>query len=136
MPIHEIAERWIGKFERPRLDAFSELKRTTRRRTMANPTFVYVTYIRTTPEKLWQALTDAEFMKQYWLGAHAEVEWKPGGAWKMVLPDGRVADTGEIVECEPPKHLGSAGATVHAGAEGRRLVALHHGARAATTPSS
>jgi uncharacterized protein YndB with AHSA1/START domain len=67
--------------------------------------FVYVTYIRTTPEKLWSALTSAEFGQQYWLGARPEAEWKVGGAWKLVFPDGRAADTGEIVEFAPLKRL-------------------------------
>src|SRR5690348_6765775 len=67
--------------------------------------FVYVTYIRTTAEKLWSALTTPEFVRQYWLGVNVEAEWRAGGAWKLVLPDGRVADTGEIVEFEPPKRL-------------------------------
>ena len=67
--------------------------------------FVYVTYIRTTPEKLWEALTNAEFVRQYWLGVRAEAEWKVGGAWKLSFTDGRVADTGEIAEFEPARRL-------------------------------
>jgi len=69
-------------------------------------TFVYVTYIRTTPERLWSALTSPEFAQQYWRGAHPEADWKLGGSWKLVLPDGRVCDTGEIVAFEPSKRLG------------------------------
>jgi len=72
---------------------------------MSGSRFVYVTYIRTTREKLWQALTTPEFMKQYWFGVTAETDWKPGSSWKLVLPDGRVADTGEILEAEPPTRL-------------------------------
>jgi uncharacterized protein YndB with AHSA1/START domain len=72
---------------------------------MARSTFVYVTYIRTTPEKLWSALTDAEFMKQYWFGTHCECEWTPGSSWKMVYPDGSITDAGNIVEAEPPRRL-------------------------------
>jgi len=53
--------------------------------------FVYVTYIRTTPEKLWEALTDPQFIQQYWLGATAACSWKKGSPWKLVFPDGRVA---------------------------------------------
>ena len=68
-------------------------------------TFVYVTYIRTTPEKLWSALTDADFMRQYWFGMHQESDWKPGAAWKMLFSDGRLADAGEIVEAQPPRRL-------------------------------
>ena len=69
-------------------------------------TFVYVTYIRTTPERLWSALTSSDFAQQYWLGARPEADWKVGGAWKLTFPDGRVADIGEIVEFEPTKRLG------------------------------
>jgi uncharacterized protein YndB with AHSA1/START domain len=73
---------------------------------MAKSTFVYVTYIRTTPEKLWSALTDdAEFMKQYWFGVRCESGWTAGSPWKMVQPDGTVSDSGEIVEAEPPRRL-------------------------------
>jgi len=73
---------------------------------MARSTFVYVTYIRTTPEKLWSALTnDVEFMKQYWFGTHCESAWTPGSSWKMVYPNGSITDAGEIVEAEPPRRL-------------------------------
>jgi uncharacterized protein YndB with AHSA1/START domain len=73
---------------------------------MARSTFVYVTYIRTTPERLWSALTtDTEFMKQYWFGVYCESQWKAGSSWKMVHPDGVVSDAGEIIEADPPKKL-------------------------------
>ena len=67
--------------------------------------FVYVTYIRTTPEKLWQALTNAEFTKQYWFGFHPETTWNPGSPWKLIHPDGRISDTGEVIECVKPKRI-------------------------------
>jgi uncharacterized protein YndB with AHSA1/START domain len=72
----------------------------------ARSSFVYVSYIRTCPERLWSALTSPDFARQYWLGAHPEADWKVGGSWKLVFPDGRVADSGEIVEFEPPRRLG------------------------------
>ena len=72
---------------------------------MADSTFIYVTYIRTTPKELWRALTTPEFMAQYWLGATAEAEWKKGGSWKLVRSDGRTADSGEIVDFEPERLL-------------------------------
>ena len=72
---------------------------------MARSTFVYVSYIRTTPQALWSALTDAEFMKQYWFGMHAESEWKAGSPWKLVASGGDVFDAGEIVESDPPRRL-------------------------------
>jgi uncharacterized protein YndB with AHSA1/START domain len=72
---------------------------------MARSTFVYVTYIRTTPEKLWSALTDAEFMKQYWFGTHCESKWTAGSSWKHVVSDGQILDAGEIVEAKPLRRL-------------------------------
>jgi uncharacterized protein YndB with AHSA1/START domain len=72
---------------------------------MARSTFVYVTYIRTTPEKLWSALTDGEFMKQYWFGNHCESQWTAGSPWKIVSADGATLDVGEIVEADPPRRL-------------------------------
>jgi uncharacterized protein YndB with AHSA1/START domain len=73
---------------------------------MARSTFVYITYIRTTPEKLWSALTDdTEFMKQYWFGVHCESQWRPGSTWKMVSGDENITDAGEIVEAKRPRRL-------------------------------
>src|SRR5579883_1465928 len=73
---------------------------------MARSTFHYVTYIRTTPEKLWSALTDdVEFMKQYWFGVRCESEWRPGSSWRMVHSDGSVSDAGEIIEADRPRRL-------------------------------
>ena len=67
--------------------------------------FVYVTYIRTTPEKLWEALTQPEFTRQYWASTWQESDWTPGSSWRAMIPDGRVADAGEIVEIDRPRRL-------------------------------
>jgi uncharacterized protein YndB with AHSA1/START domain len=67
--------------------------------------FVYVTYIRTTLERLWAALTDAEQMKEYWFGMQIRTDWKEGSQWEMVFPDGRIADTGEILVADPPRRI-------------------------------
>ena len=72
----------------------------------ASSSFVYVTYIRTTPEKLWSALTDPAQVRKFWLGVHQETDWKVGSPWRLIFEDGRVADTGEIVEFEPLKRIG------------------------------
>ena len=72
---------------------------------MARSTFVYVTYIRTTPEKLWAALTSVEFMKQYWFGCHCQSEWVVGSGWQNISPEGQVMDDGEILESDPPRRL-------------------------------
>ncbi len=67
--------------------------------------FVYVTYIKSTPEQVWQALTDESFQRQYWFGVHLESDWKQGSPWKMLREDGRVSDAGEILESDPPRRL-------------------------------
>lgn len=72
---------------------------------MANSSFVYVTYIRTTAEKLWNALQDPEFTRKFWVETWQDCEWKVGSSWKIMIPDGRVADSGEILEIDPPKRL-------------------------------
>ncbi|PZM17114.1 SRPBCC family protein [Rhizobium tubonense] len=72
---------------------------------MAGSTFVYVTFIRTSPKDLWSALTSPEFMKKYCFGAHFGTDWKVGSSWAMIHADGRVTDAGEILEMEPPKRL-------------------------------
>ncbi len=72
---------------------------------MAESEFVYVTYIRTTPEKLWRALTEPEFTRQFWMGTTQESKWTPGAAWRIAKPDGSAADSGEVLEIEPHKRL-------------------------------
>ena len=67
--------------------------------------FVYVTYIRTTPEKLWDALTKPEFTKAYWYGMRQDCDWKPGSPWKLIFEDGKVADAGKVVEIDRPRKL-------------------------------
>ena len=67
--------------------------------------YVYVTFIRTTPQALWTALTSEEFNRQYWFGMHQESDWTPGSSWRLVFTDGRTADTGEILESDPPRRL-------------------------------
>jgi len=72
---------------------------------MVRSTFVYVTYIRTTPEKLWEALTTPAFMEQYWFGMRCESAWTAGSSWRLVSADGKVFDAGEIVAADPPRRL-------------------------------
>ena len=67
--------------------------------------FVYVTYIRTTPEQLWAALTKPEFIEKYWLGVAFETDWKVGSPWRMFYTDGQTTDEGEVAEADPPRRL-------------------------------
>jgi len=72
---------------------------------MTTSEFIYVTYIKTTPDKVWNAITDPEIMKQYRFGTHAESDWKAGSTWKMMTASGQTLDSGEIVESHPPHRL-------------------------------
>lgn len=72
---------------------------------MTDSRFVYVTYIRTTPEKLWAALIEPEFTRQYWAGTYQVSDWKPGSDWKNMIPDGRVGDSGKVLVFDPPRKL-------------------------------
>ena len=72
---------------------------------MAQSQFEYETYIRTTPENLWRALTEPEFTRQYWAETWQESTWEPGASWRLMIPDGRVGDTGNVMEIAPFRRL-------------------------------
>ena len=92
---------------------------------MANSRFVYVTQIRTTPEKLWQALIDPEFTRRYWCDTRQESEWKPGSSWRIIIPDGRVADSGENERIEiVPWPLADLDGAIAACEDAKTLIAL------------
>jgi uncharacterized protein YndB with AHSA1/START domain len=69
------------------------------------PSLVYTIYIASTPEKVWQALTRAEFSQQYFFGNSVEIELRIGGAFIVRTPDGALHISGEVIECEPEKKL-------------------------------
>jgi uncharacterized protein YndB with AHSA1/START domain len=69
------------------------------------PKTVYVTYIVSTPEKVWQALTTSEFTRKYFWDRTIDIELKRGGRFELRLPDGRVNVRGKVIECEPPQKL-------------------------------
>jgi uncharacterized protein YndB with AHSA1/START domain len=71
---------------------------------MSKPEFVYVTYIETTPEKLWEALTSSEFSKRYWFGTELKTDWKIGSPFALVM-NGTTTDVGEVLEFAPPRRL-------------------------------
>src|SRR4030095_16339536 len=75
VPLTDIQERWIDKFEVPRLRTLSTVKRRAEEDMTDKPTFVYVTYIESTPERVWNALTDADLTAEYW--GHSNVsDWQ------------------------------------------------------------
>lgn len=71
---------------------------------MPKPEFVYVTYIKTTPEKLWDALTSSEFSKRYWFDTELRSDWKVGSSFALVM-NGTTTDVGEILEADRPRRL-------------------------------
>jgi uncharacterized protein YndB with AHSA1/START domain len=69
------------------------------------PATVYTIYIASTPEKVWQALTTAEFSRKYFFGNTVEVDLRVGGAYLMRTPDGSLHISGEVIECDVPRKL-------------------------------
>src|SRR3954451_25048017 len=104
-PINEIAERWITRYERDRVHALADLKRALEDTAMDKPSFVYTTYIRTTPERLWQALTQPAFTERYW-GMVLESDWKAGSTYTLRQFGLTIADREQIVlESDPYRRL-------------------------------
>jgi uncharacterized protein YndB with AHSA1/START domain/DNA-binding transcriptional ArsR family regulator len=112
VPIHEIQNRWIWKFEESRLAALGLIKQRAEERAMTTsatatfPDYVYTTYIRATPEQVWHALTDPEITARFW--GHAQVsDWKVGSKVDHVRTDGSaIADaSGTVMEFDPPHRL-------------------------------
>jgi len=109
VPLREIQQRWIHKFDEPRLAALSAIKRQAEAEghpMASKPAYVYVTYIEATPERVWHALTDADLTAAYW--GHANVsDWQADSEWRHVRVDGSgIADViGTVLEAEPPRRL-------------------------------
>ena len=105
VPIHDMRQRWIAPFEEPRMRALDAIRRQAEEPAM-KPDYVYVTYIQATPERVWEALTDATQTGEYW--GHSNVsDWRPGSPWEHRRTDGSgVADAGGVVlETDPPNRL-------------------------------
>jgi uncharacterized protein YndB with AHSA1/START domain len=75
-------------------------------KTLVKPRYVHAIYIKTTPERLWQALTDPELTKRYYFGGGVESEWKPGSRYEFRHgQDGSLQIEGDVLEAEPPRRL-------------------------------
>jgi DNA-binding transcriptional ArsR family regulator/uncharacterized protein YndB with AHSA1/START domain len=104
-PINEIAERWITHYERARVHALADLKRALEDTRMDTPSFVYTTYIKTTPERLWQALTEPAFTERYW-GMVFHSDWRTGSRYVLNQFGLTIADDAQVVlEAEPYRRL-------------------------------
>ncbi|MCZ7437407.1 metalloregulator ArsR/SmtB family transcription factor [Micromonospora sp. WMMC241] len=106
-PINAVADRWIGRYHRERARALADLRTALEGEPMESPTFVYTTYVRTTPERLWQALTEPAFTRRYWGGVTLVSDWRPGSPvrWQDT-PDGEPKDLGQrVLVAEPYRRL-------------------------------
>ncbi|HEV2637757.1 MAG TPA: metalloregulator ArsR/SmtB family transcription factor [Actinocrinis sp.] len=104
-PVHQLADRWISRYDRPRVQALADLKLALEESPMDAPTFVYTTYIRTTPEKLWQALTDPAFTRRYW-STELHTDWAPGSPVTWDNHGVTIKDPEQVVlEADPPRKL-------------------------------
>ncbi|MGI8715165.1 MAG: ArsR/SmtB family transcription factor [Solirubrobacteraceae bacterium] len=107
VPLWTIQERWIEKFEAPRLRTLSAIKRQAEEQSMSDrPDYVYVTYIKASPERVWEALTDPDLTAQYW--GHSNVsDWQAGSGWEHRRVDGSgIADVvGTVLESQRPRRL-------------------------------
>jgi uncharacterized protein YndB with AHSA1/START domain/DNA-binding transcriptional ArsR family regulator len=108
VPIRRIFDRWTSKYARPFTHALADLKKKLEGdddMEQRGPRHVYEVYIRTTPERLWQAITDPAFTRQYFYEQTVESSWKSGGPYVQRAPDGSVRIEGKIVEIDPPRRL-------------------------------
>ncbi|QXJ25545.1 metalloregulator ArsR/SmtB family transcription factor [Actinomadura graeca] len=105
VPINAIAERWISRYDRARVQVLADLKTALEEAPMPDGPFVYTIYIDTTPERLWQALTDPAFTSRYW-GAAFETDWRPGSAMAWTERGVTITDPDQVVlESEPHRRL-------------------------------
>jgi uncharacterized protein YndB with AHSA1/START domain/DNA-binding MarR family transcriptional regulator len=104
-PINQIAERWITPYEQARVHALADLKRALEETPVDKPSFVYTTYIQTTPELLWQALTEPAFTERYW-SITFDSDWEPGSTMTWHTRGVTIADSEQVVlESEPYRRL-------------------------------
>jgi uncharacterized protein YndB with AHSA1/START domain len=104
-PISDISERWITRYEQQRVHALADLKQALESPIMDKPSFVYTTYIETTPERLWEALRSPAFTERYW-SASFETDWVSGSEMVWTLHGVRIADPGQVVlESDPYRRL-------------------------------
>jgi uncharacterized protein YndB with AHSA1/START domain len=101
MPIRLLHDRWVGKYRAPLAAALSELKS----RLEEPVTQVYELFIRTPPERLWDALTNGEVTKHYFFGETVRSDFRPGSEWHSTGPQGARDVEGEVLECERPRRL-------------------------------
>lgn len=111
VPIQMVYDRWVSKYSRGWARALTEIKYELEAINMAEPKAVETTklvlevYIRSTPEQVWNALTDGDVTPNYYFGSKVESEWQPGSAYRYVGMDGNELIDGKVIEADPPNKL-------------------------------
>jgi uncharacterized protein YndB with AHSA1/START domain len=101
VPIRLVHDRWVSKYAEPWTAALSDIKRQ-----LESPMEkVFEIYIRTTPERLWEAITDPEIRAKYNFGSAVHSDWTPGSRLEMTAPKAGVLAEGEVLESDPPRRL-------------------------------
>jgi uncharacterized protein YndB with AHSA1/START domain len=104
-PINDLADRWITRYDRDRVHALADLKKALEDTPVDKPSFVYTTYIQTTPERLWQALTEPAFTKRYW-SITFDTDWRTGSPMSWNHRGLKITDPEQVVlESEPYRRL-------------------------------
>jgi uncharacterized protein YndB with AHSA1/START domain/DNA-binding transcriptional ArsR family regulator len=104
-PINAVADRWIHRYHRERAQALADLKSALEAPPMSETEFLYTTYIKSTPERLWQALTDPAFTSRYW-GVRFHTEWMTGATMAWEESGVTTSDPQQVIlECDPPHRL-------------------------------
>ncbi|NJK78399.1 MAG: helix-turn-helix domain-containing protein [Chloroflexaceae bacterium] len=106
VPIQLVYDRWVSKYAQPWAQALTGLKYALERQPMEQKhTHVFEIFIRTTPEQLWQALTDGSITPQYYFGSSVQSTWQPGATYTYPQPNGGTFVEGEVLEIDPPRRL-------------------------------
>jgi len=103
--IRLIHDRWISKYAAPVVGAMTAIKHHLEGDPMDTPAHVYTVFIRATPERIWQAITDGDDTQRYYYGTRVASDWNVGSSVTYAYPDGRLAADGEVLEIDPPKRL-------------------------------
>jgi uncharacterized protein YndB with AHSA1/START domain len=104
VPIRIIHDRWIGKYAEPWVGALTDLKVRLEGASMDRPRHVFQVYIRTTPEQLWQAITDPDFTERYFRRSRVESSWRTGESMRYLIGSEPVVE-GSVLEADPPRRL-------------------------------
>jgi uncharacterized protein YndB with AHSA1/START domain/DNA-binding transcriptional ArsR family regulator len=108
VPIRQIHDRWMDKYRARSADALLKLKESLEDPSMnvsaSLPDHIFTIFIRTTPEALWQAITESEFTMQYYYSNSVESDWRPGSSYRYTIGDD-LAIVGTVLESDPPRRL-------------------------------